>query len=166
MLGSNYSQFVIANISYDGVLHRFGPMLVPFDGPQSPELNSEPITVISLNYLDITPPLYKNHHYPPLMSHPTHPILIPHLTRLLSARTFPKTLCPSEVARALSPAELTACNVTGWRDLMDDVRALAWDMRERGEVEVLQGGVVFERERGEIRGPMRIRLKTGSRRDE
>ena len=153
MLESNYSDFVIAIISYDEVSHEIREHF----RPQNLRAYVRIIVHNFANHFDISTP--KPAISPLQMSHPTYPVILPHLTRLLSKRAFPKTICPSEVARALSPAELTACDVTSWRDLMDDVRVLVWDMRNRGEVEVLQGGVVFEGKRGEVRGPIRVRLK-------
>ena len=37
---------------------------------------------------------------------------------LLHARTYPKTICPSEIARAFTSAEITGLGGTVWRDLM------------------------------------------------
>ncbi|KAH9873120.1 hypothetical protein J1614_005517 [Plenodomus biglobosus] len=89
-------------------------------------------------------------------------IITRHADRLLNARDYPKTICPSEVARALSSAELSALNASEWRSTMDDIRAVVWEKREVGEVEVLQRGEVVTVERlEEIRGPMRVRLAKG-----
>ncbi|KAI9671902.1 MAG: hypothetical protein M1817_003447 [Caeruleum heppii] len=95
---------------------------------------------------------------------PIRPIITTHLHHLLSTRHPPKTFCPSEVARRLSSTELVECGVSTWRDLMDDVRRLVWDMRERGEVEVLQRGLVLGPEVesvDDVRGPMRVRRTEG-----
>jgi hypothetical protein len=85
--------------------------------------------------------------------------LTDHLTSLLQTRAYPKTICPSEVARALSPAELKACGATEWRDLMPTIRNMVWEMRDRGEVEILQRGQVLGTEVGveDVRGPVRVR---------
>lgn len=41
---------------------------------------------------------------------------------------------------------------------MDDVRELVWELRERGEVEVLQKGEVLDVESlSDIKGPIRVR---------
>ncbi|KAJ4304624.1 hypothetical protein N0V90_000150 [Kalmusia sp. IMI 367209] len=69
-------------------------------------------------------------------------IIRKHLTELLDKRAYPKTICPSEVARALTEEELQKLNAYDWRDTMEDVRALVWEMREYGDVEVLQKGKV------------------------
>jgi uncharacterized protein DUF3253 len=66
---------------------------------------------------------------------------------LLDARA-PKTICPSDVARAVGPAD-------GWRALMDPVRDAAARLVERGEVEVTQKGAVVDL--ATVRGPIRIR---------
>ena len=94
-------------------------------------------------------------------SQPTSPeqTLLPHLNRLLSSRDYPKTICPSECARALSADEIQACGLSGWRDLMPQVREILWEMRQRGEVEILQKGVSIPDEVGlqDIKGPIRAR---------
>lgn len=88
-----------------------------------------------------------------------------HLTNLLAHRSFPKTICPSEVARALTSTELRQLGFAGgWRDAMPAVRDEVWRMREEGEVEVLQGGEVVEdgRREGDVRGPIRVRRRVKS----
>lgn len=79
--------------------------------------------------------------------------------RHLSARAHPKTLCPSEIARSLSNSELQQLGVSSWRDLMPRLRQMAFDARERGDVEILQRGEVILPEEGpdQVRGPIRIR---------
>ena len=58
-----------------------------------------------------------------------------------------KTICPSEAARRLAPDG-------GWRALMDNVRAVAAALAERGEIEISQRG---KRVTGRIpRGPIRL----------
>lgn len=86
-------------------------------------------------------------------------ILLPYLNHLLSTRSYPKTICPSECARALSAEELKASGTSSWRDLMPHVREMLWDMRQRGEVEILQKGVPIADEIGlqDIKGPIRAR---------
>ena len=86
-------------------------------------------------------------------------LLKPHIDRLLSSRDYPKTICPSEVPRALTAAELKACGTTDWRSLMPAVRDILWNMREKGEVEILQKGLVVPQgiEPGEVKGPIRAR---------
>lgn len=85
-------------------------------------------------------------------------IILQHANRLLSTRDYPKTICPSEVARALSSSELSSLNVPDWRATMDPIRQLVWELREAGEVEVLQKGDIVDVERLEdIRGPIRVR---------
>jgi hypothetical protein len=92
-------------------------------------------------------------------------LLTPHLTHFLTTRQPPKTFCPSEVARALSSAELESCGVQGWRDVMPLVRELVAELREEGECEVLQRGTVLEGELGggleEVVGPVRVRRTEG-----
>jgi uncharacterized protein DUF3253 len=65
-------------------------------------------------------------------------------------RRAPATICPSDVARAVGPAD-------GWRDLMDPVRAAAQRLVEAGQVEITQCGQVVDL--ATARGPIRIRRK-------
>ena len=60
----------------------------------------------------------------------------------------PKTICPSDVARAVGTAD-------GWRELMQPVRDAAGRLVARGEVEVTQKGEVIDL--ATVRGPIRIR---------
>ena len=64
---------------------------------------------------------------------------------LLRGRDVDSSLCPSEVARVVGGSR--------WRDRMDAVRAVAFDLAESGELRVLQGGRPVERGAG---GPIRI----------
>jgi hypothetical protein len=88
------------------------------------------------------------------------------LRDLAGKRAWPKTICPSEVARALSREELEQLGVQNWRDVMNDVREVVWELRGGGEVEVLQKGVVLgdNVKLGDVRGPIRIRTRQGGRR--
>ena len=95
---------------------------------------------------------------PPIMD-----LVLPHLNRLLDSRSFPKTICPSEAARALSAAELQATGVAGWRELMPAIRALAFESRDRDELEILQKGEVLpvSQTLEQTIGPIRLRRKGG-----
>jgi hypothetical protein len=84
----------------------------------------------------------------------------------LQKRAWPKTFCPSEVARSLSSEDLEALASergevwASWRDAMPAVRELAWRGRGEGECEILQRGRVLGREvgsLGDVKGPVRIR---------
>lgn len=88
-------------------------------------------------------------------------VLKTRLVEKLASREHPKTLCPSEVARSLSADELHRCNVLEWREIMDPLRKIVYDMREAGELEVLQRGEVLGSEvgQGHVKGPIRIRYK-------
>ncbi|KAF2138452.1 uncharacterized protein K452DRAFT_234186 [Aplosporella prunicola CBS 121167] len=81
------------------------------------------------------------------------------LDALLSARTYPKSICPSEVARALTAQDLAFHGAAHWRDLMPDIRARLWQMRVRGEVDILQRGEPIARHVAleDIKGPIRAR---------
>ena len=85
-------------------------------------------------------------------------LIVSHAERLLDARQYPKTICPSEIARAFSASELQTLGVSEWRETMDVVREFMWEKREAGEVEVMQKGEVVDAESvEEIRGPIRVR---------
>lgn len=85
-------------------------------------------------------------------------LILHHADRLLGTRAWPKTICPSEIARALSDAELETLDAATWRDTMDSIRLVLWDKRVAGEVEVMQKGEVVVAESLEhIRGPIRVR---------
>ena len=68
------------------------------------------------------------------------------IRRLLRERGGGKTICPSEVARAMHP--------TGWRAHMDEVRAEAARLVRKKEVVVMQRGKVVDL--ATVRGPIRI----------
>ena len=86
-------------------------------------------------------------------------VLMVHIDYLLSSRDYPKTICPSEVPRALTAPELKACGASDWRTLMPAVRDILWDMREQGQVEILQKGVLVPQgvAPGDVKGPLRAR---------
>lgn len=68
---------------------------------------------------------------------------------LLDARSRDATICPSDVARALSD--------DAWRDFMEPVRRAARRMVDAGEVEITQKGSVIDP--STAKGPIRIRWK-------
>lgn len=72
------------------------------------------------------------------------------MLRLLAERDGDKTICPSEVAREIDPAD--------WRRLMPSIRSEAVAMAGRKEIEIRQKGEVVSPD-GEIRGPIRIARK-------
>ena len=83
----------------------------------------------------------------------------------MDSRQPPKTFCPSEVARRLTVDELQDLGHAdgGWRDAMPEVRRIAFEMREQGEVEVLQKGEVLADDVGpdNVVGPIRLRRAGG-----
>ena len=87
--------------------------------------------------------------------------VLPHLHQLLSKREHPKTLCPSEAARALSTTELKEAGAESWRDLMSIIRSLCFQMRDDGEIEILQRGQVLPETQtaANTLGPIRVRKK-------
>lgn len=88
-------------------------------------------------------------------------VLHQHLNRLLETRAYPKTICPSEVPRALAASDLAAMGASSWRELMPDVRKLVWEMRDRDQVEILQHGEALADHVGleDVKGPIRVRKK-------
>lgn len=61
-----------------------------------------------------------------------------------------RSICPSEVARALAHDE------AAWRALMPFIRAVASDMRDAGEIRITQRGEDVGSE--PVRGPVRLAL--------
>jgi Protein of unknown function (DUF3253) len=88
-------------------------------------------------------------------------LVIPHLNRLLDSRSFPKTICPSEAARALSALELQSTGVGSWRELMPAIRALAFELRDTGKLEIMQRGEILPEMQTleQTVGPVRLRRK-------
>lgn len=60
-----------------------------------------------------------------------------------------KSICPSDVARALAPDE------AAWRPLMGRVRHAALALQATGQVDILRKGKAVPRE--EVRGVIRLR---------
>lgn len=87
-----------------------------------------------------------------------------HLDRLLASREWPKTICPSEVARAMSSKELAEAEVSSWRDLMPQLREDVFKLRDEGQLEVLQKGQILghEIDAHNVTGPIRVRRKTNT----
>ena len=69
------------------------------------------------------------------------------LTLLLAERGAGKTVCPSEVARAVGGEQ--------WRDLMEPARAAARRAVARGDAEITQQGRVVDP--STAKGPIRVR---------
>ncbi|MBD2114870.1 MULTISPECIES: DUF3253 domain-containing protein [Cyanophyceae] len=81
------------------------------------------------------------------------------LLGLLAQRGPSKTICPSEVARALSHED--------WRELMPAVREVGVELAAEGEIVVRQRGQVVDPKTA--RGPIRYgqaKRAAGDRRDE
>jgi hypothetical protein len=71
------------------------------------------------------------------------------ILELLEQRESTSTICPSEVARALS---------SDWRDLMPQVRVCADELHSRGLIEILQKGKAVP-SAVDAHGPLRLSLK-------
>ncbi len=70
------------------------------------------------------------------------------ILEMLMRRDAGKTICPSEVARALFP--------DNWRDEMGHVRSVTKELVKSGKIVITQGGEVLDPENFE--GPIRLRL--------
>ncbi len=75
------------------------------------------------------------------------------ILRQTEAQGAGKSICPSEVARALAPGE------AAWRPLLGAVRATAYDLAREGRIEVLRKGKPVDPAEG-IRGVIRLRIRT------
>ena len=75
------------------------------------------------------------------------------ILRLLEERGEGKTICPSEVARAVVASEERAL----WEPLMGAVRAAALQLVAEGEVAITQRGQVVDG--ATAKGPIRLRLR-------
>jgi len=53
---------------------------------------------------------------------------------LLADRKPSASICPSEVARAMAPAD-------GWRELMPEIREVAGSLADAGRLRVTRGGI-------------------------
>lgn len=96
-----------------------------------------------------------------MASTPGDDVLLKRLDELLDRRAYPKTICPSEVVRSLSSEELKECKAKSWRDLMPQIRELAWKSKEKGELDVLQKGEIIDQNVSleDIKGPIRLRRR-------
>jgi hypothetical protein len=72
------------------------------------------------------------------------------ILRQVAARGAGKSICPSEVARALAPDEAE------WRRLMGPVRAAALRLAREGRLEVLRKGRPVD-PAADLRGVIRLR---------
>jgi hypothetical protein len=77
------------------------------------------------------------------------------ILRQVAMRGAGKSICPSDVARALASAELE------WRALMGAVRQAALALARDGRIEVLRKGRPVD-PAAEIRGVIRLRVKDES----
>ena len=80
-----------------------------------------------------------------------HEAIAAEILRQTTERGPDKSICPSEVARALAPED------DAWRRLMGAVRATAIRLAREGQVEVLRKGKPVD-PAAEIRGVIRLRI--------
>ena len=83
-----------------------------------------------------------------------HEAIAAEILRQTAERGAGKSICPSEVARALAPEE------EAWRRLLGPVRAAAIRLAREGRIEVLRKGKPADPQ-GEIRGVIRLRIAPG-----
>jgi hypothetical protein len=82
-----------------------------------------------------------------MTARPDHPTIQAEILRQLAARDAGKSICPSEVARALLPEN--------WQPLMGPVRQAAVALAREGQVEVLRKGKTADLD--DLRGVIRLR---------
>jgi hypothetical protein len=70
------------------------------------------------------------------------------ILNMATDRGMDKTICPSEVARALFPVN--------WRKYMEEVRQAAIELQQEGKVSITQKGEPVDVEH--IKGPIRIKI--------
>jgi hypothetical protein len=70
------------------------------------------------------------------------------MLRMVTERGATKTICPSEVARNL---------FTNWEKTMEEVRRVACELHEAGQIEITQRGSVVKDLN--FKGPIRLRMK-------
>jgi hypothetical protein len=68
-----------------------------------------------------------------------------------------KSICPSEVARAMAPAAANPGEEAPWRGLMTRVRKAALALQEEGRIDILRKGKPVPAE--EVRGVIRLRIR-------
>ncbi|MGL4230752.1 MAG: DUF3253 domain-containing protein [Casimicrobium sp.] len=73
------------------------------------------------------------------------------IVTMCEARGLERSLCPSEIARAIWPY--------GWREHMHEVRAAALALAHEGVIDITQRGERRDPAK-DIRGAIRYRLKT------
>ena len=71
------------------------------------------------------------------------------ILEMLMRRDAGKTICPSEVARALFP--------DNWRDEMENVRLVAKELVKSGKIVITQAGQEVDPD--DFKGAIRLRLK-------
>jgi len=79
------------------------------------------------------------------------------ILRLTELRGAGKSICPSEVARALHAADQPGA-AEGWQRLMTPVRNAARTLARDGRIEILRKGQPVD-PNAEIRGVIRLRIK-------
>ena len=78
------------------------------------------------------------------------------ILKLTTARGPDKSICPSEVARALHPGP----EPDGWQSLLTPVRQAAVRLAGAGRIDILRKGRVIPAH--EVRGVIRLRIKRGA----
>ncbi len=80
---------------------------------------------------------------------PTDKKISDEILEMLLRRDAGKTICPSEVARALFP--------DGWREEMDHVRSVAKELVKSGKIVITQAGQEVDPD--DFKGAIRLLLK-------
>lgn len=82
------------------------------------------------------------------------PRIAAEILRLVTERGPDKSICPSEVARALAPDDQDQ----HWRPLMSPVRRVAMGMATGGLIDILRKGKPVDPNQ-EVRGVIRLRIR-------
>ncbi len=83
------------------------------------------------------------------------------ILRLAAARGPGKSICPSEVARALVPGHDDDMAEAAWRPLMGPVRRAAIGLATGGFIDILRKGKPVDPGQ-EVRGVIRLRIRAPS----
>ena len=85
-------------------------------------------------------------------------LLRSNILSMVGKREYPKTCCPSEVARALTAEELQTLHCEDWRSAMEQVRQEAYKLYSEGQIEVTQRGQKVDLDNlKDVKGPIRLR---------
>lgn len=91
------------------------------------------------------------------MTAPSNAELSAEILRRATEAGTSKSICPSEVARALAPPAATPEEEAPWRGLMNRVRKAALLLQAEGRIDILRKGKPVPAD--EVRGVIRLRIR-------